>query len=171
VKNKEMKSKVNLVEKYGSFPPDYWQAWVGHKVLVDCKTWTRAFALQTWGHGYETRATGGEIKDFKIPRGQTFPLFDIYFEETGSIYNKLDLEYVLKYSPEVPLQYHQLKATYILHLATSACPVVSSDHEAAPAATQEDDVVEVISEGFSTVAVSKGKKRQSAPRSSQGSGR
>jgi hypothetical protein len=132
-----MKRKVNLSEKYGSYTPDFWQEFVGHEIYVDCKSWPYDFCMKFWGHGFQSRKTKGEIRDFKIPRGQTYPLFDIYFAETGSVYNKLDIEYVLKYSVEVPLKYHQLKATYILHLVTDI-----DNSDISPQSQTNIDVVE-----------------------------
>jgi hypothetical protein len=47
-------------------------------------------------------------------------LFHIYFQDTKETYVKLDLDYVLKYSLDIPLEYHELKAEYIVRKAREA---------------------------------------------------
>jgi hypothetical protein len=111
---------MSFSEKYGEYVPEFWEDFVGHNVSVDCKSWPKDFAMKTWGPSYIDRLTTGQIISFSIPRGRKFPLFEIYFEETNVTYNKLDLEYVLKYSMDVPLKYHELKARYIVALAREA---------------------------------------------------
>jgi hypothetical protein len=144
--NREMKSQANLTEKYGEFPPDFWEDLIGHKVHVDCKSWPKKYALEFWGHDYESRHTEGEIKDFKIPRGKTFPLFDIFFSETGTLYNKLDIEYVLKYSPDIPMKYHHLKATFIVNLARKAISTPTVVPSICAENTEESDVIDLSSD-------------------------
>ena len=55
---------------------------------------------------------------YKIAKG--LPIFHIHFNDTCQIYVNLDLDYVLKYSLEVPLTYHLLKADYIVRLSRKA---------------------------------------------------
>jgi len=55
---------------------------------------------------------------YKIAKG--LPNFHIHFNDTCQIYVNLDLDYVLKYSLEVPLTYHLLKADYIVRLSRKA---------------------------------------------------
>ena len=55
---------------------------------------------------------------YKIAKG--LPIFHIHFNDTCQIYVNLDLDYVLKYSLEVPLTYHLLKADHIVQLSRKA---------------------------------------------------
>jgi Transposase IS4 len=109
-----------LLEKYGEFPPNFWGEFVGETVFIACSSWDTDFALNTSGPEYKNRTTKGEIKDFTIGRGRKFPMFQIFFEETGVLYNKLDIEYVLKYSRDVKPQYAGLEV-YTYELAKASC--------------------------------------------------
>ena len=48
------------------------------------------------------------------------PLFNIYFKDTKQTYTQLYLDYVLKYSLDILLKYHELKAEYIVRKAREA---------------------------------------------------
>ena len=48
------------------------------------------------------------------------PKFEVYFADTKETHTNLDLDYVLNYSVEVPLKYHDLKAEYIMRLSRKA---------------------------------------------------
>jgi hypothetical protein len=48
------------------------------------------------------------------------PKFHIFFKDTTETYTNLDLDYVLKYSTELPLKYHTLKAQWIVDKAREA---------------------------------------------------
>jgi hypothetical protein len=87
---------------------------------VDCGSWPVEFAEKTWGAEFQLKTTAGEIRQVGQNRNTGLPLFNIHFSETRNTYTKLDLDYVLKYSMEVPLKYHQLKADHIMYLTKQA---------------------------------------------------
>ena len=57
------------------------------------------------------------------------PRFDVNFPEKSGekVYVNFDLEYILKYSEEVPLKYHKLKSEYIVRLAEEVRSQVADD--------------------------------------------
>jgi hypothetical protein len=57
---------------------------------------------------------------FKQNRQTGLPKFHIMFRDTDQTYTNLDLDYVLRYSIEVPVKYHLLKAEYIVRKARKA---------------------------------------------------
>lgn len=93
---------------------------IGHVLNVDCKSWPEKFALKTWGPSFPTKTTPGEITSVKSSRKTKDPVFEVYFKDTEQLIGKLDLDYILKYSDEVPLKYHTLKAEYIVRKAKEA---------------------------------------------------
>lgn len=93
---------------------------IGHYVHVDCSSWSHEFATKTWGPDFKTKTSLGEIRQVKQNRKNGEPKFHIHFKDTRQTYVNLDLDYVLTYSPEVPLKYHLLKADYIVRLSRKA---------------------------------------------------
>jgi hypothetical protein len=99
---------------------EYWNDLIGHVIEVDCKTWNSEYALKKWGADYASRTTKGKIRKVYVPRGKKAPWFEIFFEDCRITYNKLDMEYVLKYSRELPPKYNEIKANYIVELSRIA---------------------------------------------------
>ena len=95
----------------------YFDDFIGHYVHVDCGSWPVEFAEKTWGTEFQLKTIPGEICQVRQNRNTGLPLFNIHFSETRNTYIKLDLDYVLKYSMEVQLKYHQLKADRIVYLS------------------------------------------------------
>jgi hypothetical protein len=103
----------------------YFDDLIGHIVHVDCSSWDAVFASKTWGPDFQTKTTIGEIRQVRAHRTTGKPFFNIYFKDTKQVYTNLDLDYVLKYSPEVPLKYHVLKADLIVRLSRAASEAVN----------------------------------------------
>lgn len=105
-----------------NLPLDYIEDFIGSLLNVECNSW--ANWKKVWGkHMDFARTTVGEIVDCQKNRQTHQPIFEVYFEELDVVYNKLDLDYVLRYCDEVPLKYHNLspstseeKLTKLLHL-------------------------------------------------------
>lgn len=123
------------------FLPDdditYWDDLKNHIIHVDCKTFPPNYAREKWGPDYASRTTKGKIRKTYIPRGKKAPWFEIFFEDTRCTYNKLSLEYVLKYSIELPEKYSNIKARYILELSKVAANEQASVEEEASAKLAE----------------------------------
>lgn len=64
------------------------------------------------------------------------PKFHIYFKDTSETYTNLDLDYVLKYSTELPLKYNTLKAQWIVRKARAGLQSLI------PSSTESDAPVE-----------------------------
>lgn len=69
---------------------------------------------------FREKSTEGVITKVCTNRRTGKPKFEVYVEETKETYTQLDLDYVLRYSCEVPLKYHELKAEYIVRLSRLA---------------------------------------------------
>ena len=98
----------------------YFDDLIGHSVYVECKSWDEGYALKTWGVDFAEKTSVGEIHQVHQHRTTGIPLFIIYFKDTKQTYTKLDLDYVLKYSLDIPLKYHELKVEYIVRKAREA---------------------------------------------------
>jgi hypothetical protein len=120
----------NILEE---FLPDgninYWDDLIGHIVEVDCKSWDAKYATETWGVDYTNRTTKGTIKKVHVPRGKKAPWFEIFFPDCKITYNKLDMEYVLQYSRELPQKYNEIKAKYIVELSRVAALEAAEQEE------------------------------------------
>ena len=92
---------------------------MGHFFRVNCSSQSHEFATKTWGLTSTLRLHLARfVILYKIAKG--LPNFHFHFNDTCQIYVNLDLDYVLKYSLEVPLTYHLLKADYIVRLSRKA---------------------------------------------------
>jgi hypothetical protein len=98
----------------------YFDDLIGHKIHAECRSWDEKYAIKTWGLDYQQKSAVGEIRQVRQHRSTGVPTFHIYFKDTNQIYTKLDLDYVLKYSEDIPLKYHELKAEYIVRKAREA---------------------------------------------------
>jgi hypothetical protein len=118
--NDEHDSEQSVQQKYTE---GFFDDLIGHLVHVDCSSWHSVFAEETWGLDYETKTTIGEIRQVRQNRQTGAPKFNIHFEDIKQTYTNLDLDYVLTYSPEVPVKYHQLKAEFIVRLSRAASAI------------------------------------------------
>jgi hypothetical protein len=98
----------------------YFDDLIGHYVHVECGSWPENYAIKTWGPDFHLKTLKGEIRQVRQHRTTGKPSFHIYFQDTKETYVKLDLDYVLKYSLDIPLKYHELKAEYIVRKAREA---------------------------------------------------
>jgi hypothetical protein len=106
--------------KKRDYEEGFFDNFIGHLVHVECKSWNHDFALKTWGPNYHKKTAIGEIRQVRQKRDTGHPKFNIYFKDTDEVYTNYDLDYVLKYSLDVSLQYHHLKAEYIVRKAREA---------------------------------------------------
>jgi hypothetical protein len=108
-------SNINWKE----FPENFFDEIKGTFLFVERDSWKNWRSI--WGRSADPKArTKGEIQDWENCRRTNQPLFEIYFEEVDVTYNKLDLNYVLKYSDDIPMKYHRIRAQYIVDLAREA---------------------------------------------------
>jgi hypothetical protein len=85
-----------------------------------------------WVPEFRTKSCTGEIRQVKHHKNTGAPKFIIHFESTKQTVQGLPLDYVIKYSVNVPLKYHSLKAEYIVRLAREAsAPPKRGEGEAA----------------------------------------
>lgn len=122
---------MDVLMKAAEDDPTYWDGLIGLDLQVPCSSWTdHEYALKCFGEGYESRIVIGKVQKYKLHRSTKHPLFEIYFKEKkgDKLFAGYHLEYVLKYSNEVPQKYHKLKSQYIVDLSNAS----------AKAATQPD---------------------------------
>ena len=108
------------------FTEGHFDDFIGHPVHVECGSWPHDFAFKSWCPNFRLKTAKGEIRQVRQHRVTGIPSFQIYFEDTKETYVELDLDYVLKYSFDVPLKYHELKAEYIIRKAREASAFVGS---------------------------------------------
>ena len=111
---------TSVTSNMPKYQDGFFDDFIDHQVHVDCSSWDHEFAEKTWGPDFKTKTSIGEIRQVKYNRKNGEPKFYIHFTDTSQTYVNLDLDYVLKYSPEVPLKYHLLKADYIVRLSRKA---------------------------------------------------
>lgn len=109
------------MSKKKDFHEGYFDDLIGHHVHVECSSWPEDYAKATWGPDFHQKTSMGEIRQVRQHRNTGLPSFHIHFNDTRETYTKLDLDYVLKYSLDLPLKYHELKAEYIVRKAREAC--------------------------------------------------
>jgi hypothetical protein len=144
----------------------YFDDLIGHKVHVECSSWPHDYAEKMWGPDFITKTSVGEIRQVKQNRQTGLPKFHIMFRDTDQTYTNLDLDYVLRYSIEVPVKYHLLKAEYIVRKAREASALAkpSSGPRKKGACNErqndmEDEDVEVIHQNTTSSNSSSMKKR------------
>jgi hypothetical protein len=108
------------IDTVTNFPDKYFNGLVGVTVDVECQSWPDNFARTEWGPSFQEKTTSGVILDVKLNRKTRKPFFTIHSAEIDQTVVKLDLDYVLKYSNELPGKYNFLKADYILRLSAMA---------------------------------------------------
>ena len=87
---------------------------------IECCSWEYEFAARIWGPNLAGKTTKGVIKKVSYNRKTKKPKFEVFVADTKETYTKLDLDYIHKYSNEVPLKYHELKAEFIVRLSRNA---------------------------------------------------
>ena len=91
-------------------------------LLVPCSTWDKEEAVKCWGEDFASKSVKGVIKKVSVNRRTKQPCFEIEFPEKK--YQKsfvgFDLDYIMRYSEEVPLRYHKMKADHIMEAAKKA---------------------------------------------------
>ena len=141
-------------------PSKYYNDFVGVRVAVPCKTWDPEYAANCFGADYETMFVQGEICKVKVSRNGKVPRFDINFADKpgDKLYVNFDLEYVLRYSDEVPLKYHTLKAEYIVKLSQEASAQVLSESQAN--SLTDEEIAAEVEENTPDEVVQRCKKRK-----------
>ena len=108
------------------YPLQYFDEFIGHELEIECALWKYEFAAKIWGPNLGGKTKKGIITKFSYNRKTKKPKFEVYVADTKETYTNLDLDYVLNYSVEVPLKYHDLKAEYIVRISRKAgifgCP-------------------------------------------------
>lgn len=103
-----------------SFPLNFFDDFVGQVLDIECCSWPYEFAAKIWGTNLAGKTAKGVIRKVSYHRKSKAPKFEVFVEDTKETYTSLTLDYVLKYSLEVPLKYHELKAQYIVNLSRQA---------------------------------------------------
>jgi hypothetical protein len=100
----------------------HYQDLVGLQLQVPCSSWDETEARRCWGEDFETKFARGVIQKIKVDRRSKEPRFEIKFPEKKfeKVFTGYSLEYVMSYSEDVPLKYHQEKAETIKKLAKAA---------------------------------------------------
>jgi hypothetical protein len=129
-----------MMDTVSEIPDDYFNEFIGQEIHVECKSWPERFARAEWGPAFAEKFTPGEVQNVKINRKSNSPVFTVYFPEVDQLVTKLDLDYILKYSLEVPQKYHFLKAEYILRLSRAAAK------EALPTKIRDEKEYDNVSE-------------------------
>lgn len=114
------------------YPLDFFDGLLGHKLQIDCSSWNYDFASKIWGPNFGNKTTEGCITKVSSNRKTGHPKFEVYVEDTKETYTNLDQNYVFKYSNEVPLKYHELKAAYIVQLSREAGILDRSQSHSSP---------------------------------------
>lgn len=158
---------VSMAEPPSQLPEDHFNDLIGLVIYVDCKSWNSKFARETWGADFEMKKTPGLIKGVKLLRKTKEPSFEIYFEDTKQLVGKIDLDYVLKYSDEIPLKYHRLKAAYIVRKSVEASAAAKPPSNTADNVVNVDETskskskpVSAVVKGNSTAKVSTAVKKK-----------
>jgi hypothetical protein len=102
------------------YPLQFYDDLVGLELHIECCSWEYEFAAKIWGPNLGGKTAVGIIKKVTQNRKTKKPKFEVFVKDTNETYTNLDLDYVWKYSPEVPLKYHELKADYIVRLSRQA---------------------------------------------------
>lgn len=102
------------------YPLNYFDDFVGIRLDIECCSWEYEFAAKLWGPNLGGKTTVGIVRKVTYHRKTKKPRFEVFVGDTQETYTNLDLEYILKYSQEVPLKYHELKAKYIVNLSRKA---------------------------------------------------
>jgi hypothetical protein len=108
------------MDTLSDIPDDYFNEFINLEIQVECKSWPERFAWAEWGPNFAEKCTPGEIRNVKMNRKTTTPVFTVYFPEVDQVVTNFDLDYVLKYCVEVPLKYQFLKADHVVRLAKVA---------------------------------------------------
>ena len=103
-----------------TYPLQFFDDFIGHVLEIECCSWEYEFAARIWGPNLAGKTTKGVIKKVSYNRKTKKPKFEVFVADTKETYTKLDLDYILKYSNEVPLKYHELKAEFIVRLSRNA---------------------------------------------------
>ena len=105
-----------------TYPLQFFDDFIGHVLEIECCSWEYEFAARIWGPNLAGKTTKGVIKKVSYNRTTKKPKFEVFefVADTKETYTKLDLDYILKYSNEVPLKYHELKAEFIVRLSRNA---------------------------------------------------
>jgi hypothetical protein len=95
---------------------------IGVEVIVPCSTWDHDEAVKCWGDDYDRKTARGVIRKVSLRRKGKEPRFEIEFPEKPgqNSFIGFDIDYVMSYSEEVPLRYHNLKADHIMKCAKKA---------------------------------------------------
>ena len=104
------------------YPLGFFDVFVGHKLEIDCSSWEYEFAAQKWGPNLAGKTTEGIITKsaWNCYRRTGKPNFEVRITELNETYTNYDLDYILKYSVNVPAKYSELKAEYIVRKAREA---------------------------------------------------
>ena len=104
------------------YPLGFFDVFVGHKLEIDCSSWEYEFAAQKWGPNLAGKTTEGIITKsaWNCYRRTGKPKFEVRITELNETYTNYDLDYILKYSVNVPAKYSELKAEYIVRKAREA---------------------------------------------------
>lgn len=109
------------------YPLNYFDDFVGIRLDIECCSWEYEFAARLWGPNLGEKTTVGTVRKVTYHRKTKKPRFEVFVADTNETYTNLDLEYILKYSKEVPLKYHELKAQYIVNLSRKAGKLLPSE--------------------------------------------
>jgi hypothetical protein len=87
----------------------YFNDIIDHLIHAECRSWEERFSVKIWGLHYHEKVAVEEIRFVRQNRITGTPTFNIFFKDSKNICNTLNLDYVLKYSEDIPLLYEELK--------------------------------------------------------------
>ena len=103
---------------------NFYKELIGVNLNVPCASWGNSnYFLKCFGENWHEKHIEGEVTKVKMLRGkQKVPQFTIVFAEKkfDKVYQGFDLDYIFKYSDEIPSKYHIYRAQYIVRLAREA---------------------------------------------------
>jgi hypothetical protein len=101
-------------------PLNFFDDFVDQVLEIECCSWEYEYASKIWGPNLAGKTTKGIIKKVSYNRRTKKPKFEVFVPDTKETYTNLDLDYVLTYSNEVPLKYHEIKGEFIVRLSRNA---------------------------------------------------
>lgn len=160
-----------------SAKPDlnFFQGLIGVELEVPCNTWNEAEAIRCFGHDFENKHIKAIVTSASLNRKSGDPKFGLYFPDKK--YNKrftgYDLEYILKYSDEVPLKYKLFHDEMVAKVAKQAedevllNTKVSANSQKVPANAPDDSLKSMDIETSTPTKNNKRAKSTPKPRSAK----
>ena len=101
------------------------------ELQVPCSSWEESVALRCWGPEYKEKVETGFIERITIDRKTGLPQFQVKFpnKKYEKQFNRLGLDYIMKYCDDVPIKYLSMRSTAVSALEDEAQEEVLINHE------------------------------------------